>query len=75
MKTTECFCIPYDTEKLSAEQQQELEEYCQELFYMLENKIKSMGLIIVKGVFGNYITKLTEEELKQSERRCRLERI
>ena len=67
METTEYFCIPYDTEKLSVEQQQELEECCQELFCMLENKIKSMGLTIVEGGFGNYITKFTEEELKQME--------
>lgn len=67
MAVTQCLNIPYNEEKLSIEEQIELEDYCCELQLMLENKIHDMGLSIVSGL-GWCVTKFTQEQLEKMER-------
>lgn len=64
---TQAFGIPYNDEKLSAEEIQELENYCMELKDMLFKKIENMGLHVTFGL-GMCITKFTKEELEFMDR-------
>lgn len=63
MAVTECFGVVYNENKLSIEEQIELENYCCELDMMLQKKIYDMGLT-TDNVFGTLIvTKHSQEEL------------
>lgn len=64
--TTEYMSVPYDEDRLTIEEQNNLEDFCHELYLQLENKLSDMGLVIVDG-FGSYVTKFTQEELDEME--------
>lgn len=69
MAVTECFGIPYNEDKLSIEEQMELENYCCELDMMLQKKIYDMGLT-TDNVFGTLIvTKHSQEELDRMQKK------
>lgn len=65
MAVTQVMMIPYDEDRLSIEEQNELEEFCFYLFNLLDEKRQKMGLHIVDGLYGAYLTKFTEEELER----------
>lgn len=69
MAQTYYFNIAYDEERLSIEEQKELEDYCAELAGMLAQKVEGMGLHFLIGI-GECITKFTKEELDKMPR-CR----
>ena len=64
MEITQVMGIVYDENELSIEEQNELEEFCFYLSNLLTEKVNQMGLHIVVGGYGNYITKFTKEELE-----------
>lgn len=64
MEVTQVMGIVYDENKLSIKEQNELEEFCFYLSSLLTEKVNQMGLHIVEGGYGNYITKFTKEEFE-----------
>lgn len=64
MAVTQVMGVAYDEDALSIEEQDELEEFCFHLASLLTEKVNQMGLHIVEGGYGNYITKFTKEELE-----------
>lgn len=68
MAVTQCFGVAYNENKLSIEEQIELENYCCELDMMLQKKIFDMGLT-TDNVFGELIiTKYSQEELDKMQK-------
>ncbi len=57
---TEFFKLPYDEDRLSAEEAEELERFTAELFFQLEDKVAEMGLHMTDCC----ITKFLPEELE-----------
>lgn len=64
MAVTRVMGIQYNEDRLSPEEQEELEDFCWYLFTLLNEKIDKMVLHVVQGAYADYITKFTEEELK-----------
>lgn len=56
---TQFLHIPYDEERLSAQEIDEIECFAESLFYQLEDKVKEMGLSMTDFT----ITKFTQQEL------------
>lgn len=65
MAITQVMGIQYDEDRLSIEEQEELEEFAFYLLNLFEEKIQQMGLHVVQGLYNDYITKFTEEELER----------
>ena len=68
MAVTQVMGIAYNEERLTADEIEELEDFCCHLSYLFEEKINQMGLHIVLGGYGEYITKFTQEELDNMKR-------
>lgn len=66
MLITEVMGVVYDEDRLSIEEQDELEKFCSYLADLFDEKIKEMGLHIVEGCYMDYVTKFNEEELKRA---------
>lgn len=68
MVVTQVMGVQYNEDRLSLEEQKELEDFCWHLSNLFNEKIDKMGLHIVQGAYVDYITKFTEEELKNIKR-------
>lgn len=68
MAVTQAMGIVYNEERLSIEDAEELEEFCFYLSTLLNEKIDQMGLHIVSGAYGEYLTKFTKEEIESMRR-------
>ena len=68
MAVTQVMGLQYNEDRLSPEEQEELEDFCWYLSTLLNEKIDKMGLHVVQGAYVDYITKFTEEELKNIKR-------
>ena len=64
---TEYLNMCYDINRLSEEEVSDLEFFCKRLYIRLINQIEKMGLTLVDGGSGQYITKFTQEELNEME--------
>ena len=65
MAVTQVMGIGYDENRLSVEEQEELEEFAFHLLDLFNEKIRQMGLHIVEGFYNDYVSKFTEEELER----------
>ena len=68
MAITQVMGIRYNEDRLSIEEINELEDFCSYLSDLLNEKIDQMGLHVVLGGYGEYITKFTREELDNMNR-------
>lgn len=66
MAITQAMKVEYDEDRLSIEEQNELEEFCVFLLNLFDEKIQRMGLHIIEGGYSDYVTRLTKEELENA---------
>lgn len=68
MAITQAMGVAYNEERLTAAEAEELEDFCYHLSDLFREKIGQMGLHIVIGGYGEYITKFTQDELNNMRR-------